>query len=73
MTDSEYQHLLAQISQLSLPEKTDLLLELTRQLRDDSQTPLKRSLMELEGLGRDIWEGIEAQEYVNTERASWDG
>ena len=30
----------------------------------------KNSIMELEGLGSDIWKGIEAQEYVNKERSS---
>lgn len=33
----------------------------------------KRSIMELEGLGKEIWQGIDAQEYVNQERASWNG
>jgi hypothetical protein len=32
----------------------------------------KHSVMELEGLGADIWQGIDAQEYVNEERESWD-
>ena len=32
----------------------------------------KHSIMELEGLGADIWEGIDAQEYVRKERESWD-
>ncbi len=32
----------------------------------------KHSVMELEGLGSDIWKGIGAQEYVNEERESWD-
>jgi hypothetical protein len=33
---------------------------------------IKRSVMELEGLGADIWKGIDAQEYVREERESWD-
>ncbi|MGA7937162.1 MAG: hypothetical protein WCA35_26665 [Kovacikia sp.] len=33
----------------------------------------KRSIMELEGLGKEIWQGIDAQEYVNQERDSWNG
>jgi len=32
----------------------------------------KHSVMELEGLGADVWKGINAQEYVRTERESWD-
>ena len=31
----------------------------------------RRSIMELEGLGADIWESIEAQDYVRKERESW--
>ena len=32
----------------------------------------KRSIMELHGLGKEIWEGIDAQEYVNGLRKEWD-
>lgn len=32
----------------------------------------KRSIMELHGLGAEIWEGIDAQEYVNELRKEWD-
>lgn len=34
--------------------------------------PPRRSLMELHGLGKEIWEGIDAQEYVNQLREEWD-
>jgi hypothetical protein len=33
---------------------------------------VKHSIMELEGLGADIWKGIDPQEYVRKERESWD-
>jgi hypothetical protein len=32
----------------------------------------KRSLMELHGLGAEIWQGIDAQEYVDELRKEWD-
>ena len=32
----------------------------------------KRSLLELEGLGAEIREGVDAQEYVNQLRDEWD-
>ena len=32
-----------------------------------------RSILELEGLGKEIWEGIDPDEYVRKERDSWDG
>ena len=31
------------------------------------------SVLELKGLGKDIWRGIDAQEYVDQERSSWRG
>jgi hypothetical protein len=35
---------------------------------------LKRhSITELRGLGKGIWKGVDAQEYVNQERDAWDG
>ena len=33
---------------------------------------VKHSIMELEGLGAHIWKGVDAQQYVNKERKSWD-
>jgi hypothetical protein len=34
--------------------------------------PPKRSIMELHGLGAEIWEGIDTQEYVRQLRDEWD-
>jgi len=31
----------------------------------------KHSIMELAGLGAEIWKGVDAQEYVRNERSSW--
>jgi hypothetical protein len=33
---------------------------------------VKHSVMELEGLGAQIWKGVDAQQYVSKERKSWD-
>jgi plasmid stability protein len=30
-----------------------------------------RSLLELRGLGREVWRGVEAERFVAEERASW--
>jgi hypothetical protein len=32
----------------------------------------KRSILALEGLGAEIWQGIDAQTYVDALRAEWD-
>ena len=31
------------------------------------------SILELQGLGKTIWHGVDAQEYIDGERASWHG
>ena len=33
---------------------------------------MKHSILELEGLGANMWKGIDAQEYVRNERETWD-
>jgi len=37
-----------------------------------SSTSHSRSLLELDGLGENIWQGIEPQAYVNELRNEWD-
>jgi len=50
-----------------------LLEELKAQIAKEAPSEPKHSIMEFYGLGKEIWEGIDAQEYVNRERASWNG
>lgn len=60
----------------SLPVRERIrLLELTaRGLTSSTRniTQKKHSLLELEGLGAEIWQGIDAHEYINKLRAEWD-
>lgn len=71
MTLESYDRTLDMAKQLALPEQLRLLEDLTRIVRRqvDKKT---YSIMDLEGLGADIWQGIDAQKYINEERASWD-
>ncbi len=32
-----------------------------------------RSLLELEGLGQEVWQGVDVDEYLRRERSSWNG
>jgi hypothetical protein len=38
----------------------------------DTSAARKRSIMELHGLGAEMWQGVDAQEYVNELRKEWD-
>jgi hypothetical protein len=60
---------------LTPEEQLQLIADLSNFVRQRvTMTPKpKRSIMELEGLGKEIWNGIDAQEYVNQERDSWNG
>jgi hypothetical protein len=47
-------------------------------ISDDFDEPLsegqvKHSILELEGLGKELWQGMDAQQYVDQERDSWNG
>lgn len=68
-----YDEILGQIRQLAPAEQSRLLSELTVLIAQQPARQRSRSILELEGLGKEIWEGIDAQEYVDRERASWDG
>ncbi len=67
-----YEDIVKQASRLSPQEKATLIAELENQMRAETDTGGKRSIGELRGLGKEIWEGIDAQEYVNAERDSWE-
>ncbi|MGD2247066.1 MAG: hypothetical protein PVF58_01580 [Candidatus Methanofastidiosia archaeon] len=65
-----HDELLTIIQNLGTEEQLTLLEELTIIIK--SKVKKNRSILELEGLGKEIWESIDAQEYVNRERDSWD-
>jgi plasmid stability protein len=45
--------------------------EVTRILSDAVSEREELSILELEGLGKDLWAGVDAAKYVNEERDSW--
>ena len=64
-----------EIRALSLPER----LELARRILNDAATgeasaeSRPRSLLELEGLGADLWSGRDAQDSIDQLRREWKG
>ena len=76
MESSKIEELYEQNIKLLLPTERLRLLELiihdlTTQFIEPVEKS-KRNIMELHGLGKEIWEGIDAQEYVNKLRKEWD-
>ena len=62
-----------QIKPLPLAARLRLLARITDDLVDveaEDEQPL--DLLELEGVGAEIWQGIDPKAYIDAERDSWD-
>jgi len=73
MATAMYQYVLRQAELLSPDDQRRLAKELAERVDRHERTGKKRSILELRGLGKEIWQGIDAQEYVNQERSEWGG
>ena len=72
-TPTSYNDYARGIQSLKAEEQLRLLEMILASLKKTLRKKMvKHSIMELEGLGADIWQGIDAQEYVREERESWD-
>jgi endonuclease III-like uncharacterized protein len=63
------------IKPLSHDEQLKLLAKMAEELANGGEmeeTVKRRSLLELEGLGAEIWEGVDAQKYVDELRNEWE-
>ena len=64
------------IKPLSVPERLRLMEITARELAAASASSIearpKRSILALRGLGKEIWQGVDAQAYVDTLRKEWD-
>jgi len=68
-----YSDCVSAIAGLNPEEQLRLLEVISSKLRRTlGRKDATQSIMKLEGLGAEIWEGIDAQEYVQDERKAWD-
>ena len=72
MATTEYYKVLKRMHRLTPAEQQRLLEDLAA-LVQRKVLPKPRSVLDLQGLGKDIWSGIDAQEYVDKERTIWNG
>lgn len=61
--------LIEKLKSLSKQEKLDIIKIL---FNIEPTISKKHSITELAGLGKEIWEGIDVEKYINEERNSWD-
>lgn len=72
-----FDELLAQAQLLSLEDEVRLVEKLVADMRrriKGQQQPKKahHSILEFEGMDQESWKGVDVQEYLGQERASWD-
>ena len=68
MPDELYERLKARAQR----ERRSVAQEVTVLLAAALDAPAPLSIMELEGLGRGLWTGVDAAAHVEAERAAWD-
>jgi hypothetical protein len=61
-----------QIKPLPRAARLQLLARIAQDLAADDENTGELSIMDLHGLGAEIWQGIDAQQYVNELRDEWD-
>ena len=75
MSTVAVQKIYGELLSLSIAERFEVVRLAVNSLQQECADvpPIrKRSLLELRGLGKEIWEGIDAAEYVKQERDSWE-
>jgi hypothetical protein len=70
MPGSPYETARQHVEALPPAEQLRLISELISRLSSELAEP-RRSLLELEGLGEEIWQGVDVEEYLRKERSSW--
>ena len=75
---SLYETVLREVECLSEMEQRQLVAQVNARLHGHARSGslksgLSTSILELQGLGSDTWQGQDAQDYVNHERLSWNG
>ncbi len=73
MSVTSYQHIITEIKELDLSDQLRLLEEMAAIIRNNANPHKTRSILELQGKGKDIWKNLDAQEYIDKERSSWNG
>ena len=71
MATTQYEEALRQAQALCPADQKRLLAELAEHL--DILPEKTASILQLSGLGKHIWRNLDAQEYVDQERSSWNG
>lgn len=74
MAEANYNHVVSEIKDLPLIDQLRLLEEMAVLIRKKTaQSPHDRSILELQGKGKEIWADVDVKKYIDEERSSWNG
>jgi len=70
---NEVHKILLEIEHLNSKNKFEILEKLVILIKTGirKKSAYKCSLLDLEGLGRELWKNVDIRKYINTERDSW--
>ncbi len=71
--DNSYEEVKRSVEALPPCDQLRLVAELTGRLGGHLGRQPRRSLLELRGLGKSLWQDIDVDEYLLRERSSWGG
>jgi len=71
MPNPSYDQAKRSVQALGPADRLRLIAELVGRLSTDIQRRPHRSLLELQGLGEDVWQGVDVDEYLRRERSAF--
>jgi RecB family exonuclease len=73
MPNARYDQAKRSVEALGAADQLRLISELVGRLSGELDRRPRRSLLELQGLGKSVWQGVDVDEYLRGERSSWNG
>ena len=72
MQPKKLENIYREISKLNNKEKKIILSKLVTEINLSSSKDERHTITGIRGIGKEIWREVDAQNYVNNERAAWD-
>ncbi len=69
---ADIEHVYREVSRLSTHEKMVLLSRMISEVSGLIAKSEGNDFYQLKGVGKEIWKNVDAQDYVNNERSSWE-
>ena len=73
MPNPRYDQAKRSVQALGPADQLRLIGELIGRLSGELDRQPRRSLLELQGLGKGVWQAVDVDEYLRRERSSWNG